>query len=70
MKIKEATTFYEELIKDPLNIIGDMSYEEYIDWLHLGTKEDVEDFIEKLKQVNAPKEYIEVAQIEIKRLIK
>jgi hypothetical protein len=58
MKIKEATTFYEELIKDPLNIIGDMSYEEYIDWLHLGTKEDVEDFIEKLKQVNAPKEYI------------
>jgi hypothetical protein len=70
MKIKEATTFYEELIKYPLNIIGDMSYEEYIDWLHLGTKEDVEDFIEKLKQVNAPKEYIEVSQIEIKRLIK
>lgn len=59
---------YEQLIDNPLNIVGDMSYDEYCDWLDLGTKEDLKATLEKFVSAKMPKDYIEILKIKLNSL--
>ena len=43
--LNEITNFYENLISDPHSVVGDMDYDEFVDWLELGTVEDIEEAI-------------------------
>lgn len=59
---------YEQLIDNPLNIVGDMSYDEYCDWLDLGTKEDLKATLEKFVSEKMPQDYIEILKIKLNSL--
>jgi len=39
MKINQLNKFYYKII-EPKNLIGNMGYDELMDWLDLGTKQD------------------------------
>lgn len=58
---------YLKLIEDPLNIIGDMSYDEYVDWLELGTRKELESCLEYFLKCKLPDFYIEVLKIKLNR---
>lgn len=60
MKIENK---YKELIANPINIIGNMSYDEYIDWLEIGSTEDLKRTLIKFKESNVPITYINVLSL-------
>lgn len=70
MKEKMLHSNYEQLIDNPMNIVGDMSYDEYCDWLDLGTKEDLEATLEKFKSTNSymPQDYICILKLKLNSL--
>jgi hypothetical protein len=57
---------FEKLITDPLNIIGDMSYNQYSDWLDLGTEADQKACLKKFQDSKMLDDYIEILKIKLK----
>jgi len=43
--LNQITNYYENLLSDPRLVVGDMDYDEFVDWLELGTVEDIEEAI-------------------------
>ena len=59
-------TLYQNITADPWNLIKDMTYNEYMDWLDIGTKEDLEATLEVFEKSNVPKCFIDILKIELK----
>ncbi|MBS3739634.1 MAG: hypothetical protein KGY51_11685 [Psychroflexus sp.] len=58
-------TIYEAITADPWNLIKDMTYDDYMDWLDLGTKEDLEATLEVFENSNVPNCIIDILKIEL-----
>lgn len=57
--------FYE-VVKDPHTIVKGMTYDDFNDWLELGTKEDIESAIEAFKEAGGLEDHIKVMEVHIK----
>ncbi|MAX51455.1 MAG: hypothetical protein CMH22_05705 [Methylophaga sp.] len=58
-------TKYEQLISNPLNIIGDMDFNEYLDWLRLGNEEDLLSLLKVMQDKNLNSNYIKILEVEV-----
>ena len=57
---------YEEIISNPLNVIGNMSYDEYMDWLDMGSEDDLRAALRVFEKNEMPEDYIEIIKIKLK----
>ena len=65
--IQELVSGYLDLLKNPIKIVGDMTYDEYSDWLELGTLDDLI-ATRKVFVKNKLTRHIDVLDIYIKKL--
>lgn len=55
------TKFYED-ISDPYNLTKNMTYDEFHDWLGLGTEEDVVAALERFREDGRVKEHVKMIE--------
>ena len=53
---------YEELLSDPNEIVGDMTFDEYCEWVDLGTLEDWIACLKVFKEKGMHEAYIRILE--------
>lgn len=64
-RVSDYNEFYEKLSK-PKTLTEDMSYDEFCDWLELGTEEDVKSAIKAFKE-DGLDSHVEVMELHLKQ---
>jgi len=64
--IQELVSGYLDLLKHPIKIVGGMTYDEYCDWLELGSLEDLIETRKVFVKDNLTR-YVDVIDIYIKK---
>lgn len=67
--VEQLVSGYEDLLKHPIKIVGKMTYDEYCDWLELGSLEDLIETRKVFVKDNLTR-HINVIDIYIKKLQK
>lgn len=62
--VYDTNAFYEKIIK-PSNLVKDMSYDDFIDWLDLGDEEDVMAALDAFKK-DGVTEYVKIIKAYLK----
>lgn len=64
-KLDEA---YQDLIK-PESLVKDMSYDEFMEWLELGTKEDIQAALKRFEETESGMQHhCEIMRIKLKSM--